>query len=113
MPNELILLVDDEPHIIELASLYLEQDGFRVISAGDGLTAPGRPSHPLRHSSTLRPGLQLTRVPGRDVLSRPGRAHRSPSTAASSMPWDSIPISLAGFRLATMMTWRPTRSSGR
>jgi DNA-binding response OmpR family regulator len=39
MPNELILLVDDEKNIIELASLYLRQDGFRVISAGDGLTA--------------------------------------------------------------------------
>ncbi|MBN1563075.1 MAG: response regulator transcription factor [Anaerolineae bacterium] len=39
MPNELILLVDDEPHIIELASMYLEQDGFRTISAGDGLAA--------------------------------------------------------------------------
>ncbi len=41
MPNELILLVDDEPHIIELASLYLKQDGFRVISAGDGLSGVG------------------------------------------------------------------------
>ena len=39
MPHDLILLVDDEPHIIELASLYLKQDGFRVISAGDGLAA--------------------------------------------------------------------------
>jgi two-component system alkaline phosphatase synthesis response regulator PhoP len=39
MANELILLVDDEPNIIELASLYLKQDGFRVISAGDGLEA--------------------------------------------------------------------------
>ncbi len=42
MSNDLILLVDDEPHIIELASLYLKQDGFRVISAGDGLTALDR-----------------------------------------------------------------------
>jgi two-component system alkaline phosphatase synthesis response regulator PhoP len=39
MANELILVVDDEPNIIELASLYLKQDGFRVISAGDGLAA--------------------------------------------------------------------------
>ena len=39
MANELILLVDDEPNITELASLYLKQDGFRVISAGDGLAA--------------------------------------------------------------------------
>ncbi|MBN1679150.1 MAG: response regulator transcription factor [Anaerolineae bacterium] len=39
MANELILLVDDEPNIIELASMYLRQDGFRPISAADGLTA--------------------------------------------------------------------------
>lgn len=39
MANELILLVDDEPHIIELASMYLKKDGFQVISAGDGITA--------------------------------------------------------------------------
>jgi DNA-binding response OmpR family regulator len=39
MPNELILLVDDEENIIELATMYLEQDGFRTISARDGETA--------------------------------------------------------------------------
>lgn len=42
MPNELILIVDDEPHIIELASLYLKQEGFRVISAADGMQALDR-----------------------------------------------------------------------
>jgi DNA-binding response OmpR family regulator len=36
MPGELILLVDDEPNIIELSKLYLERDGFRTIAAGDG-----------------------------------------------------------------------------
>ena len=39
MPGELILLVDDEPHIIELAQMYLEQGGFRVESANDGQAA--------------------------------------------------------------------------
>jgi DNA-binding response OmpR family regulator len=34
-----ILVVDDEPHIVELASLYLQNDGYNVISAGDGLRA--------------------------------------------------------------------------
>jgi two-component system alkaline phosphatase synthesis response regulator PhoP len=38
MADDLILIVDDEQNIIELASLYLRQDGFRVISAGDGLS---------------------------------------------------------------------------
>lgn len=39
MSGELILLVDDEPHIIELARLYLEREGFQIITAGDGKTA--------------------------------------------------------------------------
>lgn len=34
-----ILLVDDEQHIIDLAQMYLEQDGFDIISANDGETA--------------------------------------------------------------------------
>ena len=37
--SELILLVDDEASIIQLAQLYLEREGFRIISAGDGETA--------------------------------------------------------------------------
>ncbi len=37
MADELILIVDDEHNIIELASLYLKQEGFRTLSAGDGL----------------------------------------------------------------------------
>jgi two-component system alkaline phosphatase synthesis response regulator PhoP len=39
MPKETILVVDDEQNIIELAKLYLEQDGFRVISANTGRSA--------------------------------------------------------------------------
>ncbi len=37
--NDLILLVDDEPSIIQLARLYLEREGFRVQAAGDGEAA--------------------------------------------------------------------------
>lgn len=37
--NELILVVDDEPKIVRLARDYLEQNGFRVLPAGDGTTA--------------------------------------------------------------------------
>jgi len=39
MSNELILLVDDEPSIIELSRMYLERDGFRIDSASDGEAA--------------------------------------------------------------------------
>jgi two-component system alkaline phosphatase synthesis response regulator PhoP len=37
--NELILVVDDEAKIVKLARDYLERNGFRVDSAGDGATA--------------------------------------------------------------------------
>ena len=39
MSNELILLVDDEPSIVQLARMYLEREGFRTESASDGQTA--------------------------------------------------------------------------
>jgi two-component system, OmpR family, alkaline phosphatase synthesis response regulator PhoP len=37
--TDTILLVDDEQHIINLAQMYLEQDGFQVTSANDGAVA--------------------------------------------------------------------------
>jgi two-component system, OmpR family, alkaline phosphatase synthesis response regulator PhoP len=36
MSSELILLVDDEPSIVQLVRMYLEREKFRVESAGDG-----------------------------------------------------------------------------
>jgi DNA-binding response OmpR family regulator len=39
MPGELILLVDDEPNIVELARLYLEREGYRTAAVGDGAQA--------------------------------------------------------------------------
>ncbi len=36
---ETILIVDDEQHIIDLAKLYLEQEGYKTASATDGKTA--------------------------------------------------------------------------
>lgn len=37
--NELVLVIDDEPKVVKLTRDYLEKDGFRVISAGDGMEA--------------------------------------------------------------------------
>src|SRR5690348_13478387 len=34
-----ILVVDDDPKIVSLVRTYLERDGFRVVSAGDGRSA--------------------------------------------------------------------------
>lgn len=37
--SDTILVVDDEQRIIDLAKMYLEQDGYRVMSATDGVNA--------------------------------------------------------------------------
>ncbi len=39
MNSALILVVDDEPHIVQLARMYLEQAGFRVMAASTGRQA--------------------------------------------------------------------------
>src|SRR5216684_3683522 len=43
--NELILVVDDEPKIVKLAQDYLQQAGFKVMSAADGMTALAMARH--------------------------------------------------------------------
>jgi len=55
MSSELILLVDDEPSIIQLARMYLERDGFRVQEASDGEAA-------LESVAKLRPALVVLDV---------------------------------------------------
>ena len=52
MPKETILVVDDEHNIIELARLYLEQDGFRVEAASTGKIA-------LEKVKTVNPALMV------------------------------------------------------
>jgi DNA-binding response OmpR family regulator len=39
MAFQTILVVDDEPHIVEVVGDYLKQAGYRVLTAGDGQTA--------------------------------------------------------------------------
>src|SRR5512146_2285117 len=52
MANPLILVVDDEPNIIQLARMYLEREGFRVHALGDGRAA-------LRAVKELQPALMV------------------------------------------------------
>lgn len=63
MTGELILVVDDEPNIIQLARMYLERDGFRVETAGDGPTA-------LDRATRIHPALIVLDImlPGIDGL---------------------------------------------
>jgi two-component system alkaline phosphatase synthesis response regulator PhoP len=39
MAFQTILVVDDEPHIVEIVRDYLKQAGYRVVTASDGQTA--------------------------------------------------------------------------
>jgi DNA-binding response OmpR family regulator len=39
MSGETILIVDDEPTIVEVVQLYLQREGFKVLTAADGATA--------------------------------------------------------------------------
>jgi DNA-binding response OmpR family regulator len=54
-----ILVVDDERHIVDLIRLYLERDGFAVLSAGDGeeaLAMAGRHDPDLVILDIMLPG---------------------------------------------------------
>ena len=35
--NKIVLVVDDQPHIVRLIQVNLEKEGFRVVTAGDGV----------------------------------------------------------------------------
>ena len=61
--NGTILVVDDEPKITRLAQDYLARDGFRVVTAGDGVTALAQ----ARHESPDLVVLDLN-LPGMDGL---------------------------------------------
>lgn len=63
MSGETILLVDDEANIVQLARLYLEREGFRVVSVGDGTGA-------LEKVRSMRPVLMVLDImlPGLDGL---------------------------------------------
>jgi two-component system alkaline phosphatase synthesis response regulator PhoP len=68
MSSELILLVDDEPSIIQLARMYFERDGFRVLEAADGEAALDAIS---RHKPALIVlDVMLPKLDGFDVCRR-------------------------------------------
>jgi len=54
MPD-LVLIVDDEPSIVQLSRMYLEREGFHVESAGDGEVA-------LEAVARLKPALMVLDV---------------------------------------------------
>ena len=68
MPNELILLVDDEPSIVQLARMYLEREGFRTESASDGESALEKVTR--QHPALVVLDLMLPKLDGFEVCRR-------------------------------------------
>jgi DNA-binding response OmpR family regulator len=66
--NELILLVDDEPSIIQLARMYLEREGFRIESANDGEAALEKITR--LHPTLVVLDIMLPRLDGLEVCRR-------------------------------------------
>jgi two-component system alkaline phosphatase synthesis response regulator PhoP len=75
MANQTILVVDDEPGIVTIARDYLERGGFRVITAGDGVSA-------LRLARSERPSLLVLdlMLPGMDGLDVTRSLRQDPAT---------------------------------
>ena len=68
MHHDLILLVDDEPSIIQLARLYLEREGFRIQSVNDGETALEAVAR--EHPALVVLDLMLPKLDGLEVCRR-------------------------------------------
>ncbi|MEW6084516.1 MAG: response regulator transcription factor [Chloroflexota bacterium] len=66
--NELILLVDDEPSIIKLARMYLEREGFRILTAKDGESALD--SAAREHPALIVLDVMLPKLDGFEVCRR-------------------------------------------
>src|SRR6185369_11488087 len=77
MPTRTILVVDDEPGIVQIARDYLERAGFRVITAADGLSA-------LRLARTEQPSLVVLDLllPELDGLDVARHLRQDPATQA-------------------------------
>lgn len=68
MPNELILLVDDEPSIVQLARMYLEREGFQIESVSDGEAALAESAR--RHPALIVLDVMLPKLDGFEVCRR-------------------------------------------
>ena len=75
--NDLILLVDDEPSIIQLARMYLEREGFRVQSVNDGEATLGAVAR--EHPALVVMDVMLPKLDGFEV----GRRLRASKESAA------------------------------
>lgn len=72
-----VLIVDDDPNVVALSRMYLERDGYRVLSAGDGASGLALAREERPHLVVL--DLMLPRLNGLDVCRS---LRREPDTQA-------------------------------
>jgi two-component system alkaline phosphatase synthesis response regulator PhoP len=75
--NELILIVDDEPSIVQLARLYLEREGFHTESANDGQAALDKVAR--GHPALVVLDVMLPKLDGFEVCRRLRATQNSPA----------------------------------
>jgi two-component system, OmpR family, alkaline phosphatase synthesis response regulator PhoP len=75
--NELILIVDDEPSIVQLARMYLEREGFRTESANDGEAALDKVAR--GHPALVVLDVMLPKLDGFEVCRRLRATQNSPA----------------------------------
>ena len=76
MSGQRILVVDDEPQVVEVLKMYLTRDGFRAHTASDGQTA-------LAAFESFKPDLivldlMLPKIDGLEVFKRIRAQHATP-----------------------------------
>ena len=76
MSSETILIVDDEPTIVEVVELYLQREGFKELKAADGMTALDIAAQQQPDLVVL--DLMLPGVNGLDVAQRLRSARNTP-----------------------------------
>ena len=76
METPRILVVDDEPVVLEVVERYLQREGFAVSTAPDGVSAMAAFSETLPHLVVL--DLMLPRLSGMEVCQRIREVNRTP-----------------------------------
>ena len=81
-----ILVVDDERELREVVSLYLEKEGYRILQAGDGVTAV-KIFHDEKPDLVIL-DLMLPDIPGEKVCNAIRESHDTPIIMVTSRVGD-------------------------
>ena len=101
--DRLVAACDEQREQVEVARDERHRQARERERAAPERQLEGAEAVPLRH---------LTFVPGATSVSNVQSTALPSTEAASTMPFDSTPMSFAGFRFATSTTFRPTSASG-